>query len=280
MCLTRRHLLLTGLAGLVGPVCAAAAPALMLARDAPPGLDPAGYLVSEKLDGVRALWDGQVLCFRSGQPIAAPPWFTAGLGPLRLDGELWLARGRFDALSGIVRQLAADSSAWRSVRYQLFDLPGGAAPFVQRATRLQAHALALGQAHVAAVAQGVVGDGPALQRRLAAVVQAGGEGLMLHRADAPWRAGRSDALLKLKPVQDADAVVLGHLPGRGRHTGRMGALRVRTEDGAEFLLGTGFSDQERDAPPALGSLVTFTYRGRTARGMPRFASFLRVRALP
>ena len=100
---------------------------------------------------------------------------------------------------------------------------------------------------------------------------------MLHRADAPYHAGRSPALLKLKPQHDAEALVLAHLAGRGKHAGRMGALRVRSEDGVEFQLGTGFSDAERAAPPPPGSWVTFTHRGFTAEGVPRFASFLRLR---
>jgi DNA ligase-1 len=126
------------------------------------------------------------------------------------------------------------------------------------------------------VAQQRLADRQALAARLADVVQGGGEGLMLHRADAAWQPGRSDALLKLKPMHDAEAVVIGHVAGRGRHAGRLGALRVRGDDGSEFLLGTGFSDHQRDDPPAPGTVVTYRYRGRTAGGVPRFASFLRV----
>jgi DNA ligase 1 len=122
-----------------------------------------------------------------------------------------------------------------------------------------------------------VADRAALAQRLADVVQGGGEGLMLHRADADWRPGRSDALLKLKPVHDAEALVIDHVPGRGKHAGRLGALRVRTDEGIEFLLGTGFSDAQREQPPLPGSVVTYTHRGSTAGGVPRFASFLRLR---
>ncbi len=100
---------------------------------------------------------------------------------------------------------------------------------------------------------------------------------MLHLADAPYETGRSDALLKVKPWQDAEAVVIGHEPGKGRFVGQMGALRVRTTEGREFLLGTGFSDAQRLNPPAIGSTVTYRYRAETRTGLPRFASFLRVR---
>jgi len=250
---------------------------LMLAREAPEGIDPSGYLVSEKLDGARAVWDGRTLRFRSGLPIAAPEWFTARLPALPLDGELWLARGRFEALSGTVRKLQPVDAEWRALRYQLFDMPGAPGPFSERAARLQALARQTGWPAMAAVAQARLADQSALQHRLAAVVNEGGEGLMLHRADALWRPGRSEGLLKLKPLHDAEALVTGHVAGRGKHEGRMGALRVRLEDGSQFLIGTGFSDAERERPPAVGTPVTYTYRGLTANGVPRFASFLRVK---
>jgi len=252
----------------------------MLAREASPGMAPDGWLVSEKYDGVRALWDGGRLRFRSGRPVPAPDWFLARLPAQALDGELWLARGRFDALSAAVRRESPRNEEWRQVRYMIFDLPRLQAPFEQRTAKLQALLSRAGGSPLVAVGQQRVADASALARQLDEVVAAGGEGLMLHRADALYVAGRSDALLKLKPVQDAEAIVVGHVPGRGRHTGRLGALRVRTDEGLEFRLGTGLSDAEREAPPPPGAVVTYTYRGLTPTGLPRFASFLRVREWP
>lgn len=250
----------------------------MHAREAVPGLDPAGFLVSEKCDGVRAAWDGHTLRFRSGLTVVAPGWFTARLPHEPLDGELWLGRGTFEALSGIVRRTEPVDADWRQLRYMVFDQPGTPGPFVERAARLAALARHLGWPMFAAVPQERLDGVAALQRRLDAVVAGGGEGLVLHRADATWQPGRSHVLWKLKPLDDAEAVVVGHLAGRGRHAGRMGALRVRTAEGVEFLIGTGFTDAQRAAPPALGAVVTYTHRGATAGGVPRFASFLRVRA--
>jgi len=259
------------------PVWAQAGLPLLLAQQARPSVDPRGWLVSEKYDGVRAFWDGRVLRFRSGAAIAAPRWFTQRLPPLPLDGELWLGRGRFEALSGSVRRQLPDDAQWQALRYMLFELPDGRGSFAERAQRLQALARRIGWPQLVAVEQSAVASAAQLQRRLQQVLGAGGEGLMLHRADAPYHTGRSPALLKLKPQQDAEAMVIGHVAGRGKHAGRLGALRVRTGDGIEFQLGTGFSDAERKVPPPLGSWVTFSYRGLTADGVPRFASFLRVR---
>lgn len=100
---------------------------------------------------------------------------------------------------------------------------------------------------------------------------------MLHRADAAWQTGRSDVLLKMKPQHDTEAVVVAHVPGKGKYEGMLGALVVETPEGRRFRLGTGFSDAQRKAPPPVGSTVTYRYRDVTANGVPRFASFLRVR---
>jgi DNA ligase-1 len=274
----QRRFFLSSLAAVVAlPAAARPAAAVMLAQEAPPDPDPAGFLVSEKFDGVRALWDGERLRFRSGLPVSAPPWFTSALPPVALDGELWLARGRFEDLSGIVRRARPLDADWRALRYLVFDRPGSDAPFAQRARELQQLARQAAVPWLAAVAQQALPDRAALQARLRQVLDGGGEGLMLHRADARWRAGRSADLLKLKALADAEATVLAHLPGRGRHAGRLGALRVRSADGLVFDIGTGFSDAQRQRPPAPGQLVTYSYRGRTEAGVPRFAAFVRVR---
>ena len=277
--ITRRGLLLGSAALAAWPLlpAAAALPGIPLALDAPDGLQPAGHLVSEKYDGVRAVWDGQHLRFRSGLLVPAPASFLQRLPPVPLDGELWLGRGQFEALSGLVRRLDAADDDWRGIRYMVFDMPWAEGGFARRHALLQALLRQHGDAAVQAVAQETVPDRAALMQRLDAVVRAGGEGLILRRADAPYAAGRSAAMLKLKPWQDAEAVVLAHLPGRGRHAGRLGALQVRSDSGQVFHIGTGFSDAEREAPPAPGQRITFAYRGLTEAGVPRFASFLRVR---
>lgn len=188
-----------------------------------------------------------------------------------------MGRGRFEPLCAAVRRRRPREEEWRSITFQAFELPGAPGPFAERAVQLAGLARSAGTTSFAAIAQFRVADRTELERRLDAVVRAGGEGLMLHRADAPFHAGRSDALLKLKPVDDADAVVVAHEPGRGRLAGRMGALQVRDAEGRQFRIGTGFDDATRADPPPIGSVVTYTYRGRTAYGVPRFASYLRVR---
>jgi DNA ligase-1 len=254
-----------------------APPEVLLAREADPDIDPAGYLVSEKFDGVRALWDGKVLRFRSGRQVNVPAWFTASWPAQSLDGELWLARGRFAVLSGIVRKAEPRDDEWRQLHYLVFERPGAGGDFANRAESLRRIVAQSGAPQLIAVAQRRVADRAALQRWLTEVVDAGGEGLMLHRADSTYHTGRSDALLKLKPMHDAEAVVVGYVAGHGKYAGQMGALQVRGDDGVRFAIGTGFSDAERADPPPLGAIVTYRHRGWTHRGVPRFASFLRVR---
>jgi DNA ligase-1 len=238
------------------------------------------YLVSEKLDGVRALWDGRVLRFRSGNPVNAPQWFIDGLPKVALDGELWLGRGRFERLSGIVRKDVPDDAEWRDVRFMIFELPGAPGTFAERAEAIRNLVRAANVSWLREIEQFPAVDRASLERKLREVVKAGGEGLMLHRADAPDVIGRSDVLLKVKPWEDAEAVVIAHQPGKGKYAGLLGALRVRTPDGREFDLGTGFSDAQRRDPPPVGAMVTYRYRGVTGSGLPRFASYLRVRVEP
>ena len=252
-------------------------PELMLASLYRRGIDLRDYWVSEKLDGVRAYWDGRRLISRGGHLIHAPDWFIAEFPRVPLDGELWMGRGQFERLSGTVRRLEPDPEAWRAVRYMAFDLPAMPAPFGVRLAELQRRLAESPSAVILLVEQSRVADEAALMERLDAVVAAGGEGLMLHRDGSLYRAGRSADLLKVKPQFDAEARVIAHIPGKGKYRGLLGALLVEDAEGRRFRLGTGFSDAERRSPPPIGSLVTYSYRDRTQAGLPRFASFLRVR---
>ncbi|WP_210545005.1 DNA ligase [Rhodoferax sp. PAMC 29310] len=251
--------------------------ALMLATHWQDSLDPSEFLVSEKLDGVRAFWDGHTLRFRSGRSIAAPAWFTAALPRTALDGELWTGRGQFDKVSAAVRRKVPVDAEWHELKYQIFDLPGQAGSFAERVARMGPLLKASGVPWLQAVVQEQGSDRAGLQRQLTQLVAEGGEGLVLHRSEAPWQAGRSDALRKLKPLPDEDARVVAYQPGKGRHVGLMGALQLETPSGKRFFLGTGFTDAQREVPPTIGSVVTYRYRDRTPNGVPRFASFLRVR---
>lgn len=252
-------------------------PSLLLAQNYSDKFDPARYLVSEKLDGVRAVWDGQQLRFRSGRVIHAPAWFTADFPSHPLDGELWMGRQSFERLSAAVRRQDPNDDEWKNISYQLYELPDGKGNFATRIHTLETTVAQLGVSWLKVLPQNRVADKLALKALLEKVVHGGGEGLMLHLFDAQWQTGRSEILLKLKPQLDAEAEVVAHEPGQGKYLGMLGALVVKTPNGQRFRLGTGLSDEQRRHPPELGATITYRYRDLTSTGLPKFASFLRIR---
>ncbi|MEO5629983.1 MAG: DNA ligase [Thermomonas sp.] len=251
-------------------------PAPMLATSFHGGIDITGYLVSEKLDGVRARWDGRQLLTRAGNRIDAPAWFTAGWPALAIEGELWIGRGQFQKVSDLVRALQVDAAEWRQVHFMAFDLPASSMPFATRTRELRILVERVASPRLQRIAQLHFTDRAQLQARLDAVVTGGGEGLMLHHALAHYQAGRTDGLLKYKRWDDAEARVIGYRPGKGKYTGMVGALLVQDTHGRRFALGSGLRDADRAQPPAIGTQVTFRYSGLTAKGTPRFARYQRV----
>lgn len=240
--------------------------------------DPTGWWVSEKLDGVRAYWDGQQFVSRQGNVFHAPNWFREGLPSFPLDGELWVGRQQFQKTISIVRQLDA-GEAWRQVSYVLFDRPVKA-PFEQRlaeATTWCFEARLNGMHHVRVLEHERVESRYHLEGELRRIVRIGGEGLMLRQPGSFYEVGRSSTLLKVKPFQDDEATILEHVPGKGRHRGRLGGVVVRMQDGTTFNVGTGFTDAQRESPPPVGTTITFRYTEKTNAGVPKCASFVRVR---
>ena len=235
------------------------------------------YWVSEKYDGVRGYWDGSALWTRGGERVAAPAWFTAPLPRVPLDGELWAGRGRFALAVSTVRSQTPNDLAWREMRFMVFDLPKQPGDFTTRLTALRKLLPIVGAPWVVPVAQERATTHEALRTLMDKTVKLGGEGLVLHRGASLYRGERNADLLKVKPYDDAEARVVAHLDGKGRHAGRLGALLVEMPDGQRFRLGGGFTDAQRDDPPPVGAWVTYRYNGTHPGGLPRFARFLRVR---
>lgn len=234
------------------------------------------YWLSEKYDGARALWNGTNLISRGGKVYAAPAWFIAGLPKIQLDGELWLARGRFEDTMSVIRR-QQPHAGWRAIRYRVFDLPGHSGTFRQRYAALLKLKATSDNIYWQVVEQLPIASAAALEEKYAAVLASGGEGLMLRRTESIHRGGRSDDLLKYKPFEDAEAVVIGHRPGQGKYTGMTGSLRVRTPAGVEFYVGSGLTDKLRKNPPPIGATISYKFQGLTANGKPRFPTFLRMR---
>ena len=280
---SRRTLLLAALSGValhaLLPAAASAAtpPPLMLADVYRRGMSLDDHWVSEKYDGVRGYWDGKTFWTRGGERIVAPAWFTASLPAIPMDGELWAGRGRFALAVSTVRSQTPNDAAWREMHFMVFDLPAQPGDFTTRLAALRKLLPIPAAPWVVAVAQQRATTHEDLQALMEKTVRMGGEGLMLHRGTSPYRGERTADLLKVKPFDDADARVIAHLPGKGRHADRLGALLVEMPDGKRFKLGGGFTDTQRDDPPPVGSVVTYRYNGMLPSGLPRFARFLRVR---
>jgi DNA ligase-1 len=254
-----------------------AVPPLLLAESWDGALDLKGWWMSEKLDGVRAYWDGTRFLSRLGNPLLAPDWFCAGLPNEPLDGEFWLDRKKFQRTVSIVRR-QDQSDLWKEIRFLIFDAPAGDDAFesrlktIKRIVAKNQPAYATMHEHVPCV------DLDHLRGELARIEALGGEGLMLRQPSSKYVAGRSMSLLKVKTFHDAEARVVGHEAGKGRHKGRLGALLVELANGTRFAVGTGFSDAERGNPPAIGAVITFRYQELTDGGVPRFPSYVGVRA--
>ena len=222
-------------------------PALMLANVYRSDIDLEKYWVSEKYDGVRAFWNGHQLVSRQGNIYRAPNWFTADFPNTAIDGELWMGRGKFDALSGAVRKQSPVESEWKTIRFMAFDLPETEGNFDYRLGLLKQIISNTSSPYLHLVVQRKFSDELTLMNYLDEV------------------------------IEDAEATVIEHLPGKGKYTGMLGAILVETNEGLRFKIGSGFSDAERETPPPIGSVITYKYYGVSSNGTPRFASFLRLR---
>ncbi|MCK5810317.1 MAG: DNA ligase [Cocleimonas sp.] len=255
-------------------------PELLLAETYKKSIDVSQYLVSEKLDGVRAYWDGKQLISRQGNRFNAPHWFIKDFPNIALDGELWIARGRFQQTVSTVRKKQPIDKEWRKISYQLFELPQAKGTFQQRVQAMQQLVQELAIPHLNVIKQYRLKTTDELSKKLDSIVAQGAEGLMLHRSDELYLTGRHHALLKVKQYQDAEARVIEHLTGKGKFSDMLGSMIVEDLNGLRFKIGTGFNLQQRKNPPKIGSMITYKYFGRTQKGRPRFASFLRVKQHP
>lgn len=251
-------------------------PDLLLANVWNPSIDPTGWWMSEKYDGVRAYWDGQKLWSRNGNLIHAPDDFLAEFPrDIVLDGELWIGHGKFEETVSIVRTERPDDR-WNRVRYMVFDAPQAKGTFEERMQFLRA-TFSEKRRFIKVVRHDRCQGAAQLLAERDRVVRRGGEGLMLRQPESAYEARRSPTLLKVKPYDDAEATVIAHEPGKGKYAGKLGALRVRADDGREFSVGSGLTDADRASPPPVGTVITYRFRGLTAKGLPRFPSYLRVR---
>ena len=231
--------------------------------------DPTGWWMSEKLDGVRAIWDGKNFISRNGTIFNAPDWFIKNMPKELLDGELWEDRGCFQETVGKVR---AHNGDWSKMKYMIFDLVTDL-KFEERLETLKQLDI---PSHCRIVHQEKCKNASHLKKFENEIIDISGEGVMLRKAGSRYEQRRSDCLLKVKKNKTDEAVVVDHFPGKGKYVGKLGAL-VCEYKGKIFKIGTGLSDKLRECPPAIGSLITFSFFETTKAGVPRFPTFCAVR---
>lgn len=249
------------------------APKVLLAQSWEAHIDPTGYWMSEKLDGVRAIWDGETFKSRQGNLFYAPDWFVEGFPKTPLDGELWIGRGLFQKTVSVVRR-QDKSEHWKDVRFVMFDAPDHGGEFEARMEHMHKNFGGEQLEYAQVLAHELCKGVEHLREELARVEGLSGEGLMLRQPKSEYVGSRSTTLLKVKTFYDAEAKVIGYKGGQGRHRNRVGALELIRPDGVTFFAGTGLSDAERENPPAIGTLVTYRFQELTDAGVPRFPTYV------
>lgn len=249
---------------------------VQLATDYNKAVDIQNYWQSEKLDGIRAIWDGSRLKTRNGKPIFAPDWFTRSLPKQHLEGELWAGRGNFHLVQKTVLDETPSPVAWQLIRYMLFDIPFSKKTYPERYLAMEKLVTRIDQPHVELIKHTPINSQQELLNNLDRVVAKQGEGIMLRNINHAYQGGRNSDLIKLKKHQDAEAIVVGYKLGKGKFSQVMGALLVQLPSGQQFYIGNGFSDEMRSNPPALGSKITYRFNGYTQNGVPKFARFVRM----
>ena len=235
-----------------------------------------GWVMSEKLDGVRGFWDGKQLLTRGGNKLNPPAWFVVNYPPFAIDGELWTKRGDFENIVSIVRTKNPDNR-WRKITHQIFEIPKQKGGLFERLTILQDFLANNYNTPIKIIKQIPISRKQQLNSFLNTVIQKGGEGVVVRDPSKPYQTGRLDSALKVKRYQDAECVVIEILPGKGKYYGKMGSLLCKMLDNKLIKIGSGFKDSQRQNPPLIGTKITFKYYGLTKNGKPKYASFLRIK---
>lgn len=243
-----------------------------------------GYLMSEKLDGIRGIWEAGKFKTRQDNPIHTPSYFTYNFPSFNLDGELWIARAKFDEVSALIRSDNLDSSLWKSVTYNVFDVPNACEEFKltpctlsNRLKVLERYLQQNPNPYIKIIKQIPIKDQEHLKEFYKDIIFNKGEGVVIRKDLAPYEKGRSKNALKLKPYEDAECKVIAYTEGKGKFQGKIGALLCQMPNDRVIKIGSGLKDKDRENPPKIGSIVTYKFNGLTKNSLPRFPVFLHIR---
>lgn len=233
-----------------------------------------GWVMSEKLDGVRGFWDGKQLISRQGYPLNPPDYFIQDFPPFAIDGELFSERGKFEEIAATVR--SASPKGWYKLKLHVFDIPNAEGDLFARLDVLRHYLAEHPSPHIQIIEQIPIHNKAHLHAFFNQIQQLGGEGVVIRNPNSPYIHGRSAQILKFKAVDDEECTVIAHHKGKGKYADKLGAITCENQRG-QFRIGSGFKDRDRENPPPIGSIITYKYRGLTTHGKPRFATFWRIR---
>jgi len=147
---------------------------------------------SEKFDGCRAYWDGQAFWTRGGHVVDAPAQLLRAMpSGVHLDGELWAGRGGYIPAMNFVRH-----GIWSdSVRFVAFDAPQASGDWLKRMKLADGFC----NEFVITPERGIIRGHYEASERAAAIIEAGGEGLMLRSPNAlDYQRRRTVNLMRIK----------------------------------------------------------------------------------
>ena len=245
-------------------------PELLLLNKYTQDMNVSGWYMSEKLDGVRAYWNGNELISRSGKVLPAPDFFLKDFPTSELDGELWSKRDDFSNISSIVNK-KGPHNGWTALTFNVFEVPHADGNLTQRLSRVKE------SQYIHLLKQIKIKNRDALYKFLKDVETQGGEGVVIRNGSSSYYYGRTNDALKLKNYIDEECEVSGFTAGKGKNEGKIGALLCLMNNGKMIKIGSGLSNAERTDPPKIGSIITFKYYGLTSKGNPRFPIFMRKR---
>jgi DNA ligase-1 len=263
--------------------------------DKNPIINPIGWWVSEKYDGVRAIWNGIQLYTRNLTEIIAPTWFISQLPKnFSIDGELYIKRNFFNETSGYVRKKTPIDFEWENIKFMAFDVPHLASlPFENRMDRLKSIIASYSCKNVIIVPQIKIESLDKLMKLYKEYTDSGAEGLMLHKPNSPYIPRRCNMVLKLKVYSDEESYITGWQEGSGKNYGKLGALLIKWKNPnliakkyklsvipiIEFKVGSGFKDTDRcpikeaSIKYPIGTTITIGFNGLQNSGKPRHPTF-------
>lgn len=248
----------------------ASKPELLLLNKYNKDINISSWYMSEKLDGVRAYWDGEKLISRNGKVFSVPKFFIKKFPQMKLDGELWSKRGDFSHISSIVNR-KNPHDGWSDLTYNIFEVPNSKGKLIERLSNIKV------SKYIKVIKQTKVKDKQHLDDFLQSIIKIGGEGAVVRDGSLTYYTGRNNNALKVKNYIDSECEVVGYNKGHGKYEGMIGSLSCRMENNQVIKIGSGLSDKQRENPPKISAIITFKYYGLTSKGNPRFPIFLRER---